>query len=80
MWDGTDGIETGWAMANGLSAESQAPEAEGIGGLGPFPTKVGVNFDELLVVAGRPSRAQRRPSPLRACSPRTTRCPASNRR
>jgi hypothetical protein len=55
MWDGTDGIETGWAMANGLSAESQAPEAEGIGGLGPFPTRVGVNFDELLVSLGVPA-------------------------
>jgi hypothetical protein len=42
-------------MANGLSAESQAPEAEGIGGLGPFPTRVGVNFDELLVSLGVPA-------------------------
>jgi hypothetical protein len=55
MFDGTDGIEIGWATANALLAESQAPEAGGIGGFGPFPTRVGLNFDELLVSLGVPA-------------------------
>jgi hypothetical protein len=37
MYDGGDGIETGWAQLTGLSAESELPEAGGIGGLGPSP-------------------------------------------
>jgi hypothetical protein len=55
MFPGGDGIETGWAQASGLSAESQLPEAGGIGGYGPFPTRVGVNFDELLQSLGVPA-------------------------
>jgi hypothetical protein len=55
MWNGGDGIETGWAQQTGLSSESELPEAGGIGGLGPFPTRVGVNFDELLVALGVPA-------------------------
>jgi murein DD-endopeptidase MepM/ murein hydrolase activator NlpD len=55
MWNGGDGIETGWAQASGLSSESELPEAGGIGGLGPFPTRVGANFDELLVSLGVPA-------------------------
>jgi hypothetical protein len=61
MYDGGDGIETGWAQPTGLSAESELPQAGSIGGLGPFPTRVGVNFDELLQslgVAAAPNRAQ----------------------
>jgi hypothetical protein len=61
MFDGGDGIETGWAQPSGLSAESELPQAGGIGGLGPFPTRIGVNFDELLQslgVPGAPNRAQ----------------------
>jgi hypothetical protein len=54
MFEGGDGIETGWAQASGLSAESQLPEAGGIGGAGPFPTAVGVNFDGLLTSLGVP--------------------------
>jgi hypothetical protein len=54
MFEGGDGIETGWAQASGASAESQLPEAGAIGGGGPFPTAVGVNFDELLVSLGAP--------------------------
>jgi murein DD-endopeptidase MepM/ murein hydrolase activator NlpD len=54
MFSGPDGIETGWAQQSGLSAESELPEAGAIGGLGPFPTKVGVNFDELLIKLGVP--------------------------
>jgi murein DD-endopeptidase MepM/ murein hydrolase activator NlpD len=55
MYSGGDGIETGWAQSSGLSAESQLPEAGGIGGFGPFPTRVGASFDELLVSLGAPA-------------------------
>jgi murein DD-endopeptidase MepM/ murein hydrolase activator NlpD len=61
MFDGGDGIETGWAQLTGLSAESELPEAGGIGGLGPFPTRIGVNFDQLLQslgVSAAPNRTQ----------------------
>ena len=54
IWNGGDGIETGWSQASGLSSESELPEAGGIGGWGPFPTRVGANFDELLVSLGVP--------------------------
>ena len=52
MFDGSEGIETGWAQPTGLSAESQLAVAGSIGGLGPFPTAVGNNFDELLQSVG----------------------------
>ena len=55
MFDGGDGIEIGWARPDGLSAESQLPEAGGIGGYGPFPTMIGLNFDELLQSLGVPA-------------------------
>lgn len=55
MFSGSEGIETGWAMADSASAESQLPEAGGIGGAGPFPTKVGVSFDALLQALGVPA-------------------------
>ena len=61
MFEGGDGIETGWAQASGVSAESQLPEAGAIGGGGPFPTTVGVNFDQLLIslgVTAAPNRYQ----------------------
>jgi hypothetical protein len=61
MYSGGDGIETGWAQQSGLSAESELPEAGGIGGLGPFPTRIGADFDELLQslgVPGAPNRGQ----------------------
>jgi hypothetical protein len=61
MFEGGDGIETGWAQASGASAESQLPEAGAIGGGGPFPTTVGVNFDQLLMslgVTAAPNRYQ----------------------
>ena len=59
MFDGGDGIETGWAQPTGLSAESELPQAGAIGGLGPFPTRVGVNFDELLQSLGVPAAPNR---------------------
>ena len=61
MFEGGGGIETGWAQASGLNAESQAPEAGAIGGAGPFPTTIGLNFDELLIslgVTAAPNRYQ----------------------
>jgi hypothetical protein len=55
MVNGSAGIETGWAMADSTSAESQLPESGGVSGGGPFPTRVGVNFDELLQALGVPA-------------------------
>ena len=60
MFAGADGIETGWAQPTGVSAESELPEAGGIGGSGPYPTRVGVDFDELLQALG----VQAAPTPL----------------
>ena len=59
MFSAGDGIETGWAQPTGLSAESQLPAAGGIGGYGPFPTMVGLNFDELLQSLGVPAASNR---------------------
>lgn len=59
MFAAGDGIETGWAQTSGLTAESQLPEAGGIGGGGPFPTMIGVNFDELLQSLGVPAAPDR---------------------
>jgi hypothetical protein len=55
MYDGGDGIETGWAMPDGTTAESQLPAAGGISGDGPFPTMIGLNFEELLQSLGVPA-------------------------
>jgi hypothetical protein len=54
MYNGSAGIETGWAMPDSSSAESQLPAAGGISGNGPFPTAVGKNFAELLNALGVP--------------------------
>lgn len=59
MFVGGDGIEIGWAQPGGLSAESQLPEAGGISGTGPFPTMIGVNFEELLQSLGAPAAPNR---------------------
>ena len=55
MFQGGDGIEMGWAQPTGASAESELPEAGGIGGAGPFPTRVGASFDALLQSLGVPA-------------------------
>jgi hypothetical protein len=55
MYDGGDGIETGWAMQSGASAESEMPEAGAIGGAGPFPTMIGLSFEGLLQSLGVPA-------------------------
>jgi hypothetical protein len=55
MTGGSSGIETGWAMLDSGSAESQLAEAGGIGGAGPFPTAIGMNFESLLRVLGVPA-------------------------
>ncbi|MHB1875664.1 MAG: hypothetical protein ACYCPF_12495 [Streptosporangiaceae bacterium] len=55
MWAGGAGIETGWGQASTFSAESLRPEAGGISGGGPFPTLVGLNFEQLLQSLGVPA-------------------------
>lgn len=55
MFNGGAGIETGWAMPDGSSAESQLAEAGGISGGGPFPTQIGLNFEALLRTLGVPA-------------------------
>jgi hypothetical protein len=55
MFQGYDGIETGWAQPDAAQselAEAASPEA---GGVGPFPTAIGTNFDELLQSLGVPA-------------------------
>jgi hypothetical protein len=55
MFNGGDGIETGWAMPDGASAESELPAAGGISGGGPFPTMIGLSFEGLLQSLGVPA-------------------------
>jgi hypothetical protein len=64
MYNGGAGIETGWAMPDGSSAESQLAAAGGISGGGPFPTEVGLNFEELLESLGVPAANNRADSPF----------------
>ncbi len=55
MYNGGDGIETGWATPDSSTAESQLAVAGGVDGDGPFPTEVGLSFDALLVALGVPA-------------------------
>jgi hypothetical protein len=55
MFNGGDGIETGWATSDGSTAESQMAAAGGIGGNGPFPTMVGLSFEAVLEGVGVPA-------------------------
>jgi hypothetical protein len=55
MTGGGNGIETGWAMLDSASSESELPEAGGISGAGPFPTAIGMNFEDLLLALGVPA-------------------------
>ncbi len=55
MFNGGDGIETGWATSDGSTAESQLPAAGGVGGNGPFPTMVGLSFEAVLESVGVPA-------------------------
>jgi hypothetical protein len=55
MFNGGAGIETGWAMPDGSSAESQLPAAGSVSGGGPFPTRIGLNFDTMLMALGVPA-------------------------
>ena len=64
MYEGGDGIETGWAQPSGLSAESQLAEAGGVGGNGPFPTRIGLSFEELLQSLGVPAAPNRDQAPF----------------
>lgn len=64
MFAGGAGIETGWAWPGyGDTALSSSSQAGGISGSGPFPTQVGVNFDELLMALGVPASPNRYDSP-----------------
>jgi murein DD-endopeptidase MepM/ murein hydrolase activator NlpD len=63
MFNGGAGIETGWAKADASSAESQLAEAGSISGQGPFPTEVGLNFEELLQALGVPAAPNRGDTP-----------------
>jgi hypothetical protein len=59
MFNGAEGIETGWAQPTGANAESQLTVAGAIDGFGPFPTEVGLNFEELLQSLGVPAASNR---------------------
>ena len=55
MFNGGDGIETGWATSDGSTAESQTAAAGSIDGNGPFPTMVGLSFEAVLEGVGVPA-------------------------
>jgi len=55
MYDGGVGIEMGWATSDSATARSQLSDAGGISGDGPFPTEIGMNFEQLLQALGVPA-------------------------
>jgi len=55
MYDGGVGIEMGWATSDSSTARSQLSDAGGISGDGPFPTEIGMNFEQLLQALGVPA-------------------------
>lgn len=52
MYNSGTGIEIGWASGNGTAALSSTPAGGGISAAGPFPTNLGLNFDQLLISLG----------------------------
>jgi len=59
MFNGGAGIETGWAAPDAWYTESQSAAAGGISGGGPFPTRIGLNYEELLQALGVPAANNR---------------------
>jgi hypothetical protein len=56
MFSGAVGIETGWAApSGGEEALAATPQAGSIGDNGPFPSLVGLSFDNLLQSLGVPA-------------------------
>jgi len=55
MFNGGDGIETGWAPSAVNTAQSQPPGAGDINGNGPFPAIAGLNFEAVLESLGVPA-------------------------
>jgi hypothetical protein len=55
MFNGGDGIETGWAPSAVSTAQSQPPGAGDINGNGPFPAIAGLNFEAVLETLGVPA-------------------------
>jgi murein DD-endopeptidase MepM/ murein hydrolase activator NlpD len=58
MFEGGDGIETGWAALNGM-ATSELTEAAITGGAFSYPSASGLNFEDLLVSLGAPDAPNR---------------------
>ena len=67
MFAGGDGIETGWAQQNGLSAESQLPAA-GRRREWPIPDQDRAQLRRAAPVARSADRTQPHPGPLRVSS------------
>jgi hypothetical protein len=55
MFNGGDGIQTGWAASAGSTAESRPPGAGASNGAGPLPTIAGLNFEAVLEGLGVPA-------------------------
>ena len=70
MFNGGDGIETGWAQPTGASAESQLPAGRGHRRRRPVPDHGRAQLRPVAPVAGGAGRVQLRPDRLRASSGR----------